>query len=691
MKLTKSIIMKKLLLLTTSLLVFSVFGQVDRSKQPTPGPAPTIQVKEPQQYKLKNGLTVMFVENRKLPIVSASLILDNPPILEGIKAGQSQLTSSLLGKGSKKIKKDDFYDEIDFMGSNISISASSAFAQSLTRYFQRTFQMMADAAINPNFTEEEFTKERDVLIDALKSSEKDVSTAARRVEKLLAYGVDHPYGEYVTAGTVNNIKLSDIQRFYDFRFRPNNAYLVIGGDIDFESVKTMVKKYFAKWKPSPVASSPIPKVTNPVSTQIDFVNMPNAVQSEVVVQSTAYLAKKDPDYFPVLMANSILGGGGEARLFLNLREDKGYTYGSYSSIGNSKITATRFRASASVRNEVTDSAVVEIVNEIKRIRTDLVSESELKKAKAKYVGNFVRSLEDPEIIASFAYEIATENLDPDFYKNYLDRINAVTAEDVKRVAQKYFNVDQARVVVTGKGVDVLDNLEKVQFNGNYLPINYYDKYGMSIERPQKLAVADGVTAESVLKSFIENTGVNKMSDLKTIKLVYKGTFMQMAIEVKETYSTTSQEQVISVGGNPMMTSVVSAEGAFMKQGANQMDLPKVIYDDLKKSLGVISEIGLLASGEAVLEGIETVNDTKAYVIKVPGVGVSYTNYYSIETGMKIKESKLVNFNGQMQTNNTNYANYKELSSLMMPGEKSFDLGGQEISLTLEEVIVSPDK
>ena len=323
--------MKKLLILITSLLVFSVVGQVDRSKQPTPGPAPTIQVKEPQQYKLKNGLTVMFVENRKLPIVSASLILDNPPILEGIKVGQSQLTSSLLGKGSKKIKKDDFYDEIDFMGSNISISASSAFAQSLTRYFQRTFQMMADAAINPNFTEEEFTKERDVLIDGLKSSEKDVSTAARRVERLLAYGVNHPYGEYVTAGTVNNIKLSDVQRFYDFRFRPNNAYLVIGGDIDFESVKTMVKKYFAKWKPNPVASSPIPKVINPVSTQIDFVNMPNAVQSEVVVQSTTYLAKKDTDYFSVLMANSILGGGGEARLFLNLREDKGYTYGSYSS------------------------------------------------------------------------------------------------------------------------------------------------------------------------------------------------------------------------------------------------------------------------------------------------------------------------------------------------------------------------
>lgn len=682
--------MKKLLILLTSLLVFPAVGQVDRSKQPTPGPAPIIQVKEPQQYKLKNGLTVMFVENRKLPIVSASLILDNPPILEGIKAGQSQLTSSLLGKGSKKIKKDDFYDEIDFMGSNISISASSAFAQSLTRYFQRTFQMMADAAINPNLTEEEFTKERDVLIDALKSSEKDVSTAARRVERLLAYGVDHPYGEYVTAGTVNNIKLSDIQRFYDFRFRPNNAYLVIGGDIDFETVKILVKKYFAKWKPSPVASSPIPKVTNPVSTQIDFVNMPNAVQSEVVVQSTTYLAKKDADYFPVLMANSILGGGGEARLFLNLREDKGYTYGSYSSIGNSKITATRFRASASVRNEVTDSAVVEIVNEIKRIRTDLVSEIELKKAKAKYVGNFVRSLEDPEIIASFAYEIATENLDPDFYKNYLDRINAVTVEDVKRVAQKYFNVDQARVVVTGKGVDVLDNLEKVQFNGNYLPINYYNKYGTSIERPQKLAVADGITAESVLKSFIDNTGVN-IADINALQLVYKGEFMQMSIKVEETYSDKEQKQVISVGGNAMMTSVVSQDSAYIKQGPNQTDLPKAIHDDLKKTLAVLPEIGLLESQEATLEGIVNINGSDAYEIKTQGVGVTFTSYYDVNTGLRVRESSLINFNGQMQTNTTDYSDYSEQSGLILAGKKSFNLGGQDISLRLDKAEINPEK
>lgn len=682
--------MKKLSTLFILTLTLSAYAQVDRSKQPIPGPAPTIQINEPKQFKLKNGLTVMVVENRKLPQVSASLSLDNPPILEGIKAGQSQLTSSLLGKGSKKIAKDDFYDEVDFMGANLNISTSGAFVQSLTRYFPRALQMMADAAINPNFTEEEFIKERDLLIDELKSSEKNVTTAARRVENLLAYGGNHPYGEFVTSGTVNNVTLEDAKRFYEFRFRPNNAYLVIVGDINIEAVTPLVKKYFGKWKSNPVASSPLPEVVNPASTQIDFVDMPNAVQSEVVVQSTTYLAKKDMDYFPVLMANSILGGGGEARLFLNLREDKGYTYGSYSSIGNNKRTATRFRATASVRNEVTDSAVVELLNEISRIRTDLVTESELKKAKAKYVGSFVRSLENPATIAQFALEIATENLDADFYKNYLDRINAVTAEDVRRVAQKYFNVNQARVVVTGKGVDVLDNLEKVQFNGVYLPVNYYNKYGTSIERPKKAAVADGVTAKSVLETYINTTGINNLSDVNALKLTYKGEFMQMSIEVEETYSAQNQKQVVSVGGNAMMTSVVSEASAYMKQGPNQMDLPKVIHDDLKKTLAVLPEIALLNNDEVSLEGTENINGSDAYVIKVPGVGVSYSYFYSVETGLKLREATMVNFGGQMQTNTTEYSEYAEKSGIRLPGKKSFNLGGQDISLTLDKAEINPE-
>ena len=176
--------------------------------------------------------------------------------------------------------------------------------------------------------------------------------------------------------------------------------MVIVGDVDAGDLKKQVKKLFGKWKKGDLSTDAIPEVSNVNSTQIDFVNMPNAVQTEVSVQNTVSLRKKDADYFPLLIANGILGGGGEARLFLNLREDKGYTYGSYSRMGNNKYTASRFRASASVRNAVVDSAVVELLYEIDRMKKEVVSDEELNRAKAKYVGSFVRAVEQPSTVVN---------------------------------------------------------------------------------------------------------------------------------------------------------------------------------------------------------------------------------------------------------------------------------------------------
>ena len=189
----------------------------------------------------------------------------------------------------------------------------------------------------------------------------------------------------------------------------------------------------------------MPKVDNLTQTEMDFINFPNAVQSEVQLTNTIQLKKGDADYFPALIANKILGGGGEARLFLNLREDKGYTYGAYSSTGDDKYVA-RFVATASVRNAVTDSAVVAFLDELQRIRDTKVSEEELANAKAKYTGDFVLALEKPATIAQYALNIETDKLPENFYQTYLKKINAVTAEDIQRVAKKYFLIDNTRIV-----------------------------------------------------------------------------------------------------------------------------------------------------------------------------------------------------------------------------------------------------
>jgi zinc protease len=474
-------------------------AQIDRSIQPKPGPAPAINFGKPQEYQFKNGLTLMVVENHKLPQVSVSLSLDNPLYVEGEKKGMSGLLSSMMGKGSKNIPKDDFEEEVDFMGASLSLNSKGASASGLKRYFPRIYEIMADAVQNPNFLEEEFKKEVDKTLEGLKSSEKNVKTAARRIENLLSYGKDHPYGEFVSEESVKRVTMSDLEKLYERNFHAQNAYITIVGDIDFKTAKKLTQKYFGKWAKGKVIPSDFPKPENVTQTQIAFVEMPNAVQSEISVVSTANLDRNNPDYFALTIANQILGGGGEARLFLNLREDKGYTYGSYSRFSINHKTKSQMRAFTAVRNAVTDSAVVQLLYEIGRMSKEMVTEEELKLVKEKYAGSLIRSMEKPENIANFAYNTKTQNLPANFYNNLLKNIQKVTREDISRVSKKYFDPSLMRVVVTGKGSDILTPLENIDFNGQKLKVLYFDKYGNATERPEfSKPLPEGLTAKKVI-------------------------------------------------------------------------------------------------------------------------------------------------------------------------------------------------
>jgi zinc protease len=681
--------MKKTFSILLCLLTFTVFAQIDRSQQPQPGPAPVIQLGEPERFTLNNGLTVLIVENNKLPRAAVSLSLDNSPIAEGELAGVSAMTAALLGKGSATIDKDSFNEEVDFMGATINFGSQSASASSLSRYFGRVLELMADAALHPNFTQEEFDKEKDILLDGIKSGEKSVTTAARRVENLLAYGKDHPYGEYVSKESVERVKLADVDAFYKRYFLPNNAYLVIVGDVDAGDLKKQVKKLFGKWKKKNLSTDPIPDVTNVSTTQIDFVNMPNAVQTEVTVQNTVSLRKKDADYFPLLIANGILGGGGEARLFLNLREDKGYTYGSYSSMGNNKYTASRFRASASVRNAVVDSAVVELLYEIDRMKKEVVSDEELNRAKAKYVGSFVRAVEQPNTVAAYALEIETEGLPDDFYTTYLESINNVTKEDIQRVAQKYFLVDQARIVVTGKASEVLDNLEKVQFYESDISVSYYDKYGNVIDRPASFELPDGVSAQSILADYIDAIGgQDAINAIRSLEVSYNANFMGNELEAISINTAEEQKQIVKMGGNVLATVIVNASGAKVEQMGNSMDLPPEMAADMQAVIGIIPELKMMENESITVSGIEEIDGQSAYALEMKGQSTTTMTYYAVESGLKLKQTTVTEMMGQTQTQDSNYNDYKRFGSLLIPSSTSVPLGPQSVDATLGYVKIN---
>lgn len=662
-------------------------AQFDRSVQPQPGPAPEINFGTPQEHQFKNGLTLMVVENHKLPQVSVSLSIDNPLYVEGQKKGMSGLLSNMMGKGSKNIPKDRFEEEVDFMGASLSVSSEGAYGNALKRYFPRVYKMMADAVLNPHFLEEEFKKEVDKTLEGLKASEKDVKTAARRVESLLSYGKDHPYGEYVSEESVNGVTMADLEKLYQKNFHAQNAYITIVGDIDFKTAKNLTQKYFGKWAKGQVTPSSFPNPENVSETQIAFVEMPNAVQSEVSVVSTANMDRNNPDYYALTIANQILGGGGEARLFLNLREDKGYTYGSYSRLSIDHKTKSQLRAFAAVRNAVTDSAVVQLLYEIDRMSKELVTEEELRLVKEKYAGSLIRSMEDPENIANFAYNTKTQNLPTNFYNNLLKNMQKVTREDISRISKKYFDPSLMRVVVTGKGSDILTPLENIDFNGQKLNVYCFDKYGNPTERPEfSKPLPEDLTVKGVMDGYIKAIGGRaKLEGIETKATISEASMQGMTIQVSNQQTAKKQMRVeVSMMGNVMQKMVINASKGYNEIQGQKTELKGKELENALKDAALFPEMDI-DPDQISLEGIVVVNGKDAYEIKWSD---NKSHYYAVDDFLKIQTVETMEIQGQIQSSTTTFSNYKALEGIHFPHTVQQDLGPQKVDFQVKSITLN---
>lgn len=672
--------MKKSIILLSSLFL-TLFMQAQDRTQPKPGPSPVINIKKPESFTLPNGLKVMVVENHKLPKVSFNLSIDNTPYAEGNKKGVADLTSSLIGNGSMKISKDAFNEEIDFLGADLNFYSSGASGSSLSKYSGRILELMAEGALNPNFTQEEFDKEKDKLIEGLKTQEKSVAAVAGRVQNVLAFGKSHPSGEFLSEETIKNVTLSDVESNYHTNFVPENAYLIIIGDVKFKETKKAVEKLFGSWAKATAPSLTYTDPKNVQYTQINFVDMPNAVQSEIALQNTVNLKMSDKDYFATIVANQILGGDFNSYLNMNLREAHGWTYGARSSIGGSKYVST-FRASTQVRNAVTDSAVVEFFKEIKKIRTEKVTDEMLANVKAGYVGKFVMQIEKPQTVAGYALRIKTQGLPEDFYENYIKNINAVTADDVLAVANKYFLEDNIRVVIVGKGSEVLPGLEKLK-----IPMFYFDKYGTPTEKPvMKKAVPAGVTVKTVLDNYIKAIGGQKaLAAVKSVSSIATGEIQGTALEMTSKVTSSNKLAVeMKAMGMTMMKQVVNEKGAYVTQQGQRKDLDGEKLAETKATAIPFNELQMVQKTDITLDGIESFNGADAYVIK----NGKTTLYYDVTSGLKIGKAVVQEANGQKMTQISSFGDYKEVKGIKFPFKTTLSFGPQEIEFKTTEVKIN---
>jgi zinc protease len=660
-------------------LSFATNAQIDRSKMPTPGPDPVVKLGTAEKFSLKNGLTVIMVENHKLPRVAATLRIDNDPYFEGEIAGVSGMMGSLLGRGTSNITKDKFNETVDFLGASVGFFSSGASARSLEKYFPKVLGLMADGVKNSQFTQEEFDKEKEVTLENLKADEKNIPSIASRVENVLVYGKNHPYGEFTSKESVNNITLEAVKSNFNTYYKPNNAYLIIVGDIDTKKTKKLVKSLFTDWKKGEIPVSSFPKPENVTTAEINFVNMSNANQSELSIVNTIDLTLGDADYYAALLANKILGGGGSARLFQNLREDKAYTYGSYSRVSQSRQTGV-FKATAGVRNMVTDSAIVEMQKEINKIRYQKVTAKELQDAKEEYIGGFVMDVQKPATAANYALNIALYSLPEDFYANYIKNINSVTVADVQNAAIKYFRGDKARIMVTGKGIDVLANLEKTDYI-----INYFDVEGNPTEKPaMTLPIPEGMTAENVVDKYITAIGgKDKVMAVKTTMMVanatIQGTPLVMTMKAAAPNKTSLE---ISAMGNTVQKAVFNGEKGYQEARGQKKEMTAEEIAKAKAESALFKDLEYV-SGELIR--IEPLEGKNAIVLKYNDTEV----YYDMTSSLKLKEVKTLKTpDGKEVKVPTTFSDYKEVNGIMFPHAIGQKMGPMDLNFVVKEIKVN---
>lgn len=650
------------------------FAQVDRSKLPASGPAPEIKIGEAESFTLANGLKVFVVKNTKLPRVSFTLVFDRDPILEGDKAGLSTFIGDMMMGGTKNRTKDQLDQEIDFIGASLSASATSVSASSLKKHQGKVLELMADVLFNPVFPEAELEKLKKQSLTGLATTKDDPQAISSRLSRAVLYGKNHPYGESQTEQTTKNITLDDVKAYYQTYFKPNIAYLAIVGDIEKAEAQRVVNQYFGAWKKGVVPTFTYPMPVRAAKQAVALVDRSSSVQSVIDVTQPVAMKIGDPDYISSRLLNQILGGGSASRLFMNLREDKGFTYGAYSSIEADKLVGN-ISASASVRSEVTDSAVYEFVYEIKNLVEKGVTQEELDKAKAELAGGFGRSLEQPGTVATFALNTARYNLPKDYYATYLQKLNAYTVADINATAKRLIEPDKFIITTVGNGAEIKEKL--AQFG----EVVEYDIMG----EPAKQLVAEAdMTAEKVLENYLTAIGgADKVAAIQTAKISMDANVMGTSLTIAFVYDSQNGRygQKLSIAGNVMQkTTIANGKGSMSVQG-NAMEMTPAQLAEAQLNSYLFPEAVYKANGyTATLDGLKDVDGKPAYkVVIATASGAKLINYYAQDSGLKIKYENPA-------SGDTFYGDYQPMNGVLLP--MSWTIKSPQIPVPLEAKVTS---
>lgn len=664
-----------------------------RARAPEAGPAPAFNLGEYEEVALDNGLKVIIVENHKLPVVSYQLFVDKGLVYEGDKTGVASIAGQMLRTGTKTRTKAEIDEDIDFIAASFNTSSSGLFASSLKKHSEKLLEIATDVLYHPSFPESEFDRIIQTTKSGLAFQKSDPNSISSNVGNALLYGLDHPYGEFTTEESVESITLDDVKEYYQNYYFPNEAYLIIVGDITRDEAEAQAKKYFGKWEPKP----DFEKYTPPAVPELEgntvrFVNRSGAVQSVVSVAQPVQFLPTAEDRMAASVMNTILGGYFGSRLNKNIREDKGYTYGVGASLSPDRHIS-EFSISASVRNEVTDSTITEILHEIGKMRNEEIPESELQLVKNVLTGQFARGLEDPRTIAQYALNIARYGLPKDYYKTYLERLNQVTTAEIREAANKYIDPERLQIFVVGNEREVAGSLTPFAHNKS---IEFYDIHARPVVKDD--SDDSGVSAEEIIGQYLDAIGgKEKVEEIRSYILVTSAEtpMGDISTSVK---SKNNDKLHMKVESSGMVVQEITFNGEKAQiggvQGSQMIDDPAE-FDRFRNMAVFAEELEYLTSDfyEITYEGRESVDDTPAHVISVvQRDGTTKSVYYAVETGLKLQEVINVEANGQQVSTTQKFGEYQEVEGIRVPMELRMSGGGMpfEMVTKVSEVEINPD-
>ena len=438
----------------------------DRTRRPVAQKVPRVELPGIQKTRLKDGLAIWLVEQHELPIVALNLVLqtgaDHDPL---DKPGIATMTAEVLDAGTKTMDALQISEKLEFIGASLTVRSNfdGTFVNlvTLTKHFDEAIGVFADVVAQPTFPLKEFERLKKQRLTALLQQRDRAATIASLSFNHIIYGFNHPYGNDPsgTEKSLNAMTRDDLVTFYTTYYRPNNATLIIVGDVTLKEIIPKLEKGFEQWTPGEIPSLQFASVPKTDAQRVYLIDKPGAPQSEIRIGYPA-LARTTPDFFPVIVMNRLLGGQFSSRLNMNLRERRGFTYGARSSFTFNKQPGP-FVASGGVTTAKTDSSIREFLYEIDRMHREGVTADELEFSKKGLSGSFALSFETPGQIAGALQNIVLYNLPENYYETYLHNIDKVSLDDVRRVTSAYLETSKMAVVVVGDNKIIKGGVEKL--------------------------------------------------------------------------------------------------------------------------------------------------------------------------------------------------------------------------------------